>query len=148
MLKRLRADESGMTLIEITIVIVILGLLASFIAPRVLNAPDKAKVAKAKQELAALENALQMYSIAVGDYPTTEQGLSALWKIPNPPPENWDGPYVTKPNFKDPWGRDYVYVSPGTHEGYDYDLYSLGKDGKEGGESFDADLTNWVEETE
>ena len=148
MLKQLKADESGMTLIEITIVIVILGLLASFIAPRVLNAPDKARVAKAKQELAALENALHMYSIGIGDFPTSEQGLKALWKAPDPQPENWEGPYITKPTFKDPWGRDYVYVYPSNHEGYDFDLSSLGKDGKEGGESFDEDITSWVEETE
>ena len=86
MLSRLKSDESGLTLIEITIVIVILGLLASFIAPRVLNAPDKAKVAKAKLEISALENALEMYAIEVGDYPTVEQNLQALWQIPNPQP--------------------------------------------------------------
>ena len=80
MLKRLKSDESGLTLIEITIVIVILGLLASFIAPRVLSAPDKAKVAKAKVEISALGNALEMYAIEVGDYPTAEQNLRALWK--------------------------------------------------------------------
>jgi general secretion pathway protein G len=146
MLKRLKADESGLTLIEITIVIVILGLLASFIAPRVLNAPDKAKVAKAKTEIEALKNALEMYAISVGDYPTLEQGLQALWKAPNPAPENWDGPYISKPTFKDPWGNDYVYVYPSNHEGYDFDLLSLGKDGKEGGESFNEDITSWVEE--
>lgn len=149
MLKRLKSDESGLTLIEITIVIVILGLLASFIAPKVMTAPDKAKIAKAKQEIAALENALQTYAIDVGDYPTAEQNLQALWRVPNPEPENWGGPYITKPAFKDPWGNDYVYVYPGAHEGYDYDLYSLGKDKKEGGDPpFNADITSWIEETE
>ena len=148
MLKRLKSDESGMTLIEITIVIVILGLLASIIAPRVMDAPRKARVAKAKQEIAVLEMALQTYAIDVGDYPTAEQNLQALWRAPNPEPENWGGPYITKPTFKDPWGSDYVYVYPGGHEGYDYDLYSLGKDGKEGGEKFNTDLTSWIEETE
>ena len=146
MLKGLKSDESGLTLIEITIVIVILGLLASFIAPRVLNAPDKAKVAKAKLEIGALENALEMYAIEVGDYPTAEQNLQALWQAPNPEPENWRGPYITKPIFTDPWGNNYVYVYPGIHAGYDYDLYSYGKDGKEGGIEFDADITNWIQE--
>jgi len=146
MFRWLRTDESGLTLIEITIVIVILGLLASFIAPRVLNAPDKAKVAKAKTEIEALKNALEMYAINVGDYPTTEQGLQALWTAPNPAPENWDGPYITKPTFKDPWGVDYVYMYPSNHQGYDFDVYSLGKDGKEGGDSFNTDITSWVEE--
>ena len=149
MLKRLKANESGMTLVEITIVIIILGLLAGFIAPRVLTAPDKARVAKAKQEIAGLETALQGYSISVGDYPTTEQGLEALWTAPNSNPENWDGPYVTKPSFADPWGEDYVYLYPGNHEGYDYDLYSMGKDKKEGGDRpFDTDITSWIEETQ
>jgi len=147
MLKRLQADESGMTLIEIMIVIVILGLLASVIAPRVLTAPNKARVAKGKQEIAALETALQLYSLNVGDYPSTEQGLPALWTAPNPEPANWEQT-LDKPTFKDPWGNDYVYLYPGNHEGYDYDLYSLGKDGKESGDDFDADITNWIEETE
>ena len=149
MLKQLKADESGITLIEILIVIVILGLLAVSIGPRVFTAPDKAKVAKAQQEVAAMENAIQLYAISVGDYPTTEQGLHALWSPPNPEPQNWEGPYVTKPIFTDPWGTNYVYVYPGSHQGYDYDLYSLGKDGKEGGEPpFNTDITSWIEETE
>ncbi len=146
MLKRLKSDESGLTLIEITIVIVILGLLASFIAPRVLSAPDKAKVAKAKVEISALENALEMYAIEVGDYPTAEQNLRALWEAPNPAPENWSGPYITKPAFTDPWGNNYVYAYPGIHAGYNYDLYSFGKDGKQGGTDFSTDITNWIEE--
>ena len=146
MLKRLKLDESGLTLIEITIVIVILGLLASFIAPRVLNAPDKAKVAKAKMEISALETALGGYAIDVGNYPTVEQNLRALWEVPNPEPENWSGPYINKPIFTDPWGNSYVYVYPGSRIGYDYDLYSFGKDGKEGGTDFNADITNWIQE--
>lgn len=149
MFRCLTKDESGMTLIEITIVIIILGLLGSFIAPRILTAPDKARVSKAKQEIAALETALQGYSISVGDYPTTEQGLEALWTAPNPTPENWDGPYITKPNFRDPWGEAYVYMYPGNHQGYDFDLFSMGKDKKAGGDSpFNSDITSWIEETE
>ena len=148
MLKRFTTDESGLTLIEILIVILILGVLASTIAPRVMNAPDKARVATAKGHIQSLEQALQMYSINIGAYPTTDQGLQALWKAPSPAPENWE-PTVQKPTFKDPWGRDYIYTNPSTHEGYPYDLYSLGKDGKEGGDPpFDADITSWVEETE
>ena len=146
MLKRLRSDESGLTLIEIMIVVVILGLLASFIAPRVLNAPDKAKVATATMDIRALETALEMYAIEVGDYPTVEQNLQALWQVPNPPPENWSGPYINKPIFTDPWGNNYIYVYPGLHAGYSYDLYSFGKDGREGGTDFDADITNWIQE--
>jgi general secretion pathway protein G len=147
MLKQLKTDESGLTLIEILIVIVILGILASAIGPKVISAPDKAKVAQAKQHVAALETALQMYSLNVGDYPTSEQGLQALWKSPNPEPENWERT-IGKPTFTDPWGHNYVYLYPGNHEGYDYDLYSLGKDGKDGGEDFNTDITNWIEEVE
>lgn len=148
MLKRFTTDESGLTLIEILIVILILGVLASQIAPRVMNAPDKAKVAAAKANITTLEGALQRYSLNVGNYPTTEQGLEALWKAPTPTPPNWEAT-VRKPQFTDPWDRKYVYVYPSTREGYDYDLYSLGKDGKVGGDPpFDADITNWIEETE
>ena len=148
MLKRLKANESGVTLIELLIVIVILGLLAGGIALNVMPQRDKAKVATSRQRIEALEVALQLYSIDVGDYPTTEQGLGVLWNSPNPVPADWDGPYVIKPTFDDSWGNEYIYRYPGNHEGYSYDLYSLGKDAKEGGEDYDADITNWIEQTE
>ena len=148
MLKRLKANESGVTLIELLIVIVILGLLAGGIALNVMPQRDKAKVATSRQRIEALEVALQLYSIDVGDYPTTEQGLGVLWNSPNPVPADWNGPYVRKPTFDDSWGNEYIYRYPGNHEGYSYDLYSLGKDAKEGGEDYDADITNWIEQTE
>ena len=143
MLSQLRADQSGLTLIELTIVIVILGILATFIAPRVMDAPHKARVAKAQIEIGNLKTALDLYAVQIGDYPTTEQGLEALWRAPSPIPQNWTGPYIQSQTFVDPWNNPYVYRSPGTHEGYDYDLYSLGKDGKVGGVNYDADITNW-----
>ena len=147
MFTQLKSDESGLTLIELTIVIVILGILAAFIAPRVMNWPQKANVSKAQTEISGLKTALEMYAISVGDYPTTEQGLSALWRAPSPAPPNWDGPYIDSPTFEDPWGNPYVYRQPVTRLGYDYELYSMGKDGKVGGTELDADITNWVEET-
>lgn len=147
MVTHLKSDESGLTLIELTIVIVILGILAAFIAPRVINAPQQAKVAKARTEINSIKTALEQYAITTGEYPTTEQGLSALWRVPSPTPPNWDGPYVDSPNFIDPWDTPYVYRQPSTHYGYDYDLYSMGKDGKVGGTDLDADITNWVDET-
>lgn len=147
MFTQLKSDESGLTLIELTIVIVILGILAAVIAPRVMNWPQKANVSKAQTEISGLKTALEMYAISVGDYPTTEQGLTALWRAPSPAPPNWDGPYIDSPTFEDPWGNPYVYRQPGTHQGYQYDLYSMGKDGKVGGTELDADITNWVEET-
>ena len=147
MFTQLRSDEAGLTLIELTIVIVILGILAAFIAPRVINAPQQAKVAKARTEINSIKTALEQYAITIGEYPTTEQGLGALWRAPSPAPANWDGPYVDSPNFMDPWDSPYVYRQPSTHYGYDYDLYSMGKDGKVGGTELDADITNWVDET-
>ena len=147
MFYELKKDESGLTLIELTIVIVILGILAAFIAPRVINAPQQAKVAKAQTEINSIKTALEQYAITTGEYPTTEQGLSALWRVPSPAPMNWAGPYVDSPNFMDPWDNPYVYRQPSTHYGYDYDLYSMGKDGKVGGTDLDADITNWVDET-
>lgn len=146
MIARQFRGESGMTLIEVMIVIVILGLLATGIAVNVLPKREQAKVAKAVQDIAALENSFQMYSLDVGDYPSTEDGIQSLWRAPQPAPDNWRGPYIQKPNFTDPWGTEYVYVYPGNHEGYDYDLYSLGKDTQEG---TDDDITSWIiEETQ
>ncbi len=147
MFTQLKSDQSGLTLIELTIVIVILGILAAVIAPRVMNWPQKANVARAQAEVSGLKTALEQYAVAVGDYPTTEQGLNALWQAPSPAPPSWDGPYIDSPNFQDPWGNPYVYRSPTTRYGYQYELYSMGKDGKVGGTELDADITNWVEET-
>ncbi|MDE0186006.1 MAG: type II secretion system major pseudopilin GspG [Candidatus Poribacteria bacterium] len=148
MLKQLKAGESGVTLIELLIVIVILGLLAGVIALNVMPQIDNAKVATSRQDIERLKMALNLYSLQVGDYPTTEQGLEALWNPPNPVPANWNGPYVEKPKFEDSWGNEYIYQYPGNHAGYNYDLYSLGKDGKQGGDGYNADITNWIEETQ
>ena len=146
MFKQFKKDESGLTLIELTIVIVILGILAAFIAPRIINAPQKANVSKAKVEISNLSTALQLYATEVGQYPTTEQGLNALWRVPNPEPPNWSGPYLTQEITNDPWGNPYIYVTPSNNYGYDFDLISYGRDGKLGGVDFDADITNFIAE--
>lgn len=104
---------------------------------------EEAKVKKARMEIHALKVALMYYSLDAGKYPTTEQGLEALWSVPNPALPAWNGPYLQKPLTNDPWGNPYVYRMPGTHYGYDYDLLSYGKDGKHGGNDLDADITNW-----
>lgn len=143
MFNHFKTDQSGLTLIELTIVIAILGILAAFIAPRVVTAVDKANVGKAETEIANLKTALSLYSLDVGSYPTTEEGLDALWTAPSQASPNWGGPYTEDPITNDPWGRPYVYRNPGTHDGYDYDLMSYGKDGKLGGVKFDKDITNW-----
>ena len=100
---------------------------------------DKAERRYTQKEIAEIEEALMRYSIEVGEYPTTEQGLEALWRAPNPTPQNWWGPYVQDPISTDAWNNPYVYRSPGTRLGYEYDLLSYGRDGKLGGVGFDAE---------
>ncbi len=135
---------AAFTLIELMVVIVILGILAAFVVPRITKRPEDARVTKAKIEISNLEQALELYYLDNGSYPSTDQSLEALVKKPSTDTSNWrEGGYLAKSKLpKDPWGNEYVYVSPGTHN-QDYDLYSLGKDGREGGEGYDADITNW-----
>jgi general secretion pathway protein G len=144
---KLRAQRfQAFTLLELMVVVVILGILAAFIVPRISKRPEDARVTKARIEISNLEQALELYYLDTGVYPSTEQGLRALIEIPDTGdiPENWkSGGYLAKSKVpRDPWGNEYVYMAPGTHNG-DYDLYSLGKDGIEGGEEYDADITNW-----
>ena len=137
--------EQGFTLIELMVVIVILGVLAGLIIPRVMGRPDEARQAKAKIQMESMETALKLYKLDNGNYPTTEQGLKALVEAPTVGtlPRNWRaGGYLEKGKVpKDPWGNDFVYISPGTHS--DFDLICMGKDGEPGGEGFDADINNW-----
>jgi general secretion pathway protein G len=137
--------QSGFTLIELMVVIVILGLLAGIILPRFMGESDKAKQQTARTQIAVLETALKMYKLDNGVYPTTEQGLKALVEPPTVGnlPKNWrKGGYLEKGTVpKDPWKNDFVYVCPGVHG--DFDLSSLGRDGEPGGEDFDKDINNW-----
>jgi len=134
--------ERGFTLIEIMVVVVILGILAALVAPNVIRRVDDARVTKAKQDIRAYETALNLYRMDNFRYPATEQGLEALVKQPTDPNiRNWkQGGYVDGLK-KDPWGNDYLYIAPGTRG--EYDLYTLGADGKPGGEGPDADIGNW-----
>ena len=145
-----RSDQRGFTLIELMVVIAILALLGGVVAPKVFDRIGKAKPQKAKIDIRQIGLALVMYAADNGQYPTTEQGLDALIREPTSPPEppNWTTRYVDPTDFKDPWGVEYVYESPSTHEGYSYDLYSLGSDVQEGGEGEAADITSWFEEEE
>lgn len=140
---RVDPRERGFTLIEIMVVVVIIGLLASFIAPQILGRVDDAKIVKSKQDIQALETALTMYKLDTFQFPTSDLGLNALVQQPaDPNVRNWRaGGYLKRVN-KDPWGNDYQYVNPGTRGG-DYDLYSLGADGQPGGEGLNADIGNW-----
>jgi general secretion pathway protein G len=136
--------SKGFTLIELMVVLVILGVLAAMIAPKIMDRPDEARIVAAKQDIATVIQALKMYRLDNIRYPTTEQGLQALVTKPtiDPIPENWkSGGYLEKLP-KDPWGNAYVYLNPGRHG--DIDVISLGADGQTGGESKDADIGSWM----
>ena len=140
---RYTSTQRGFTLIEIMVVVVILGILASVVVPRIMDNPDKARVAKARHDIQALESALDVYRLDNYVYPTTDQGLEALVSPPTSAPEapNWkQGGYIKKLR-KDPWGNDYLFLSPGEHG--DVDIYSLGADGAPGGEGVFADIGSW-----
>ena len=138
-------DARGFTLIELMVVLVILGVLASLIVPRIMSRPEEARRIKARVDIQSLETALKLYSLDSGDYPTTEQGLQALIEPPSAGtlPKKWrDGGYLEKRKIpQDPWGNDYIYLSPGTQG--DFDLISYGADGELGGEGKDVDIVNW-----
>jgi len=131
----------GFTLIEIMVVIVILGVLAALIVPRVMDRPDQARVIAAKQDIAAIMQSLKLYRLDNQRYPTTEQGLQALVERPTtePVPPNWKH-YLDKPPV-DPWGKPYQYLNPGVKG--EIDVFSLGADGQPGGTGVDADIGSW-----
>jgi general secretion pathway protein G len=138
-------ESRGFTLIELMVVIVILSLLAVLVGPKIIGRSDDAKVADAKVQIRNIETALKLYKLDSGNFPSTEQGLQSLvakptvGKIPN----NYkaEGYLENKTVPKDPWGNDYVYLSPGEHG--DYDLYCFGADGTRGGEGKNADIESW-----
>lgn len=139
----MQRKQTGFTLIEIIVVVVIIGILATLIAPKFLGRTDDARITKAKNDIKALESALELYKLDNYTYPTTDQGLEALVTKPSaePAPANWkDGGYI-KHLSKDPWQRDYLYQSPGEHS--EIDIYTLGADGLEGGEGSATDLGSW-----
>jgi len=135
----------GFTLIEIMVVITILGILAALIVPRVVGRTDDARIAAAKQDIASIQQALKLYRLDNGAYPTTEQGLRALLAKPTiePLPTNWkQGGYLERSSMpKDPWGNEYKYLSPGLRG--EIDVFSYGRDGAPGGEGVDADIGSW-----
>ncbi|HYH40494.1 MAG TPA: type II secretion system major pseudopilin GspG [Burkholderiales bacterium] len=140
---RFRKPQPGFTLIEVMVVIVILGILAALIVPKVMSRPDEARIVAAKQDIGAIVQALKLYKLDNFAYPATEQGLQALVTRPAaaPIPPNWKpGGYLERLP-KDPWGKDYLYLSPGQHG--EIDVYSLGGDREPGGEGAGADIGNW-----
>lgn len=135
--------HNGFTLIEILVVIVILGILAAMIVPKIMTRPDEARVVAARQDIASLMQALKIYRLDNRRYPTTEQGLQALVSRPAqaPVPDNWKGGGYVERLPLDPWGKPYQYLNPGLHG--EIDVFSYGGDGAPGGEGFDADIGNW-----
>lgn len=138
-------NRGGFTLIEIMVVIVILALLAALVGPKLMGRTDDAKITDARVQIKNFETALKLYKLDNGVYPGTEQGLGALVTKPTigviPKAYKEEGYLESKKVPKDPWGNDYIYVSPGEHG--DYDLSSFGADGAKGGEGKNADITSW-----
>jgi general secretion pathway protein G len=138
----MRIRSRGFTLIEIMVVVVILAVLGALVVPKILSNVDKARVTRAASDIRAIETALDLYRLDNFKYPTTEQGLIALVKQPaDPTLTNYRAGGYLPSLPKDPWGNVYLYASPGT-DGRDYDIITYGRDGKPGGEGFDADISN------
>ena len=141
----MRMDSKGFTLLELLVVVTILAILAAIVAPRIIGRTNDAKVSEAKVQIRDFETALKLYKLDNGFYPTSDQGLEALINAPtgDPAPKNYrQGGYMEQKKIAlDPWGNPYVYICPGQHG--DYDLSSLGADGKPGGTGYDADIDSW-----
>lgn len=141
-------DRRGFSFIELMVVLVILGIMATMIVPRIMGRPEEARRVKAKVDIQTIGTALKLYMLDNGDYPSTEQGLQAIVEAPESGslPKSWrEGGYLEKRSVpKDPWDNEYVYFNPGTYG--DFDLSSYGYDGEPGGEGKNADINNWDQE--
>ena len=137
--------RTGFTLIEMLVVIIVIGLLAGLVGPRILGRVSEARTATARTQIELIGLALDNYRLDNGGYPTTEQGLAALQEKPTrePAAAGWRGPYLKKAIPADPWGRPYGYASPGQQNPGGYDLWTLGRDGETGGEGDDEDVMSW-----
>ena len=145
------SKQSGLTLIQILVGVVVLGVIAAVVlAPRLLGQAGRALQTRAAEDIETLGIALDRYAQDSGDYPSTEQGLKALWEKPEEPPLpiNWLGPYIQIPITEDPWGNPYIYIRPGVHDRYGYDLISFGSDGLEGGSGENEDVVSWIRRDE
>ncbi|MBF0470001.1 MAG: type II secretion system major pseudopilin GspG [Gammaproteobacteria bacterium] len=142
-MQRSRSRVKGFTLIEVMVVVVILGILAAVVVPRIMDNPEKARTAKAKQDIRAIESALNLYKLDNFSYPTTDQGLEALVDRPggSPEPKNWKAGGYLPQLPKDPWGNHYLYLSPGING--EIDIFTYGADGLSGGVDANTDIGNW-----
>ena len=146
-LRKIKHQQAGLTSTQLLVVIVVIVIVGAVIlAPRILGQAGKALQAKAAEDIETIGIALDTYAKDNGDYPSTEQGLTALWEKPEKPPLpiNWKGPYLTIPITKDPWKHDYIYICPGVHDTHGYDLISFGSDGREGGTGDAEDVVSWI----
>ncbi len=140
-----RTRRKAFTLIELIVVIAIIATLAAVVAPAVFRNVGDAKVGAAKSQIEVFALALNAYRLDNDNFPTNEQGLEALRTAPTTgdPPRNWRGPYLSRVVPLDPWGRPYIYIAPGKANPQSFDLYTLGRDGKPGGDGEDVDITSW-----
>lgn len=137
---KITRNNSGFTLVELLVVMIIIGLLAALVGPRFIRQEEKAKIKAAKAQIELLSTALDTFRLDIGRYPSSEEGLDALVRKPGSV-DKWDGPYLKKDMPLDPWGKGYVYKSPGEHGAFD--LLSYGADGVSGGEGDNRDVTSW-----
>lgn len=137
----IKKNEKGFTLIELLVVVIIIGVLAAFVGPKIIGRVVQSQVTAAANQIGAFGSSLDMFYIDNGRYPTTEEGLEALNTKPDSA-KKWRGPYLKKKVPKDPWKNDYVYTCPG-REDRDYEIICLGADGEEGGEGDNADIVSW-----
>ncbi len=144
-LSRSCRGRRGFTLIEIIVVVIILGLLVGLVGPEIVGRVGQSRTETARAQIEMLATQLDLYRLDNGSYPTTEQGLEALWEKPSasPVPGNWRGPYSRREIPPDPWGQPYVYRYPGVENPRGFDLLSLGADGQPGGEEEAADIKSW-----
>jgi general secretion pathway protein G len=141
-----KRNESGFTLLEILGVLTLLAAIIALVAPNVIKQTEKGQIKAAQAQVNSLKAVLNSYYLDNTAYPSTEQGLAALYQKPTVPPvpENWNGPYLEENKIpKDPWGRDIQYACPGRHNPEKYDVYTLGSDNAEGGAGSNADIGNW-----
>ena len=144
---RNRRGTAGFTLVEMLVVLAIIAVLAALVGPEIFRNVGDANAGAARSQVEMLGLALDQYRLDNGAYPSTEQGLAALRTAPTTgdPPRRWRGPYLRRAIPGDPWGRPYQYLSPGRANPQGYDLFTLGRDGREGGTDEDADVTSWGE---